>query len=71
MFGGRGSRVRAVTLTTGEVEADIVVLTMGPWSEQGSSWLGKEFAQRVVRVQCLRVEVPQRLPPIGFTVTRG
>lgn len=62
-FRHQGSRVTAVTLATGEVEADAVVIAMGPWSGQGASWLGKEIPQRVIRAECLTVEVPQRLPP--------
>jgi len=62
-FRYQGSKVTAVTLAKGEVEADVVVLAMGPWSGQGTSWLGKEIPLIVRREQCLKVEVPQRLPP--------
>lgn len=62
-FRYQGSRVTAVILDTREVEADVVVLAMGPWIKQGTSWLGKEIPIVVTREQCLRVEVPQRLPP--------
>ncbi|MFC1977421.1 NAD(P)/FAD-dependent oxidoreductase [Chloroflexota bacterium] len=62
-FRHQGTKVTAVTLTTGEIEADAVVIAMGPWSGQGTSWLGKEIPQVVKRSQCLKVEVPQRLPP--------
>jgi len=66
-FRQRGSRVTAITLATGtEVEADVVVLAMGPWSKQGTSWLGKEMPIRINREQCLRVQVPERLPPYAL-----
>jgi len=62
-FRYQGSRVTAVILATGaEVDGDVVVLAMGPWSGQGTSWLGKEIPLIVRREQCLKVEVPQRLP---------
>jgi len=62
-FRYQGTRVTTVILATGtEVEADVVVLAMGPWSSQGASWLGKEIPLIVRREQCLKVEVPQRLP---------
>jgi len=62
-FRHQGSKVTAVTLARGEVEADVVVLTMGPWNGQGTSWLDKEIPLTVRREQCVKVEVPQRLPP--------
>jgi len=62
-FHYQGSRVTSVILARGEVEAEAVVLAMGPWAGQGTSWLGKEIFMRVMRVQSLRVEVSQRLPP--------
>jgi len=59
-----GQRVTSVTLATGtEVEADVIVLAMGAWIGKGTSWLGKEISVKPRREQCLRVEVPQRLPP--------
>lgn len=70
-FRSRGSRVTAVTLATGrEVEADVVVLAMGPWSGQGTSWLGKEIPVMVSREQCLKVEVPEPFPPFDASVGR-
>jgi glycine oxidase len=59
----KGSRVTAVVTSTREVEADVVVLAMGPWSNQGASWAGKKIPIVVQREQCLRVDVPRRLPP--------
>jgi len=71
-FRHKGSRVNSVILASGtEIEADIVVLTMGPWSGQGTSWLGKEIPIEVHREQCLRVELPERLPAYGIWATEG
>jgi glycine/D-amino acid oxidase-like deaminating enzyme len=66
-FRKKGPRVTSVVLATGtEVNTDIVILTMGPWTGKGTSWLGKEIPIKVNREQCLRVEVPERLPPYGL-----
>jgi len=71
-FRHKGSRVTSVIFATGtEVEADIVVLAMGAWSGLGTSWLGKEIPIEVHRGQCLRVEVPERLPLYGFWSSGG
>jgi len=62
-FKTKGGKITSVKLDSGaDVEADAVVLAMGPWSGQGSSWLGKEIPMRIVMEQCLRMEVPERLP---------
>lgn len=63
-----GQRVTAVTLATGtKVEADVIVLAMGAWIGKGTSWLGKEIPVKPRREQCLRLEVPQPLPPYRLT----
>ncbi len=68
-FRKQGSRITSVILATGtEVEADVVVLAMGVWNGQGTSWLGKEMPILLNRVQCLRVQVPQRLPPYTLSL---
>lgn len=62
-FRNKGSKVTSVILASGrEIEADVFVLAMGPWSGQGTSWLGKEIPIWVNREQCLKLEVPERLP---------
>jgi glycine oxidase len=62
-FDSGKTRVNAVTLATGTtIEADAVVLAMGPWTGQGTSWLGNEILIKVEREQCLRVEIAQNLP---------
>ena len=69
-FRTKGTKCTAVTLATGtEVEADIVVLAMGPWAGQGTSRLGKEIPIKVMREQALRVEVSQQLPQYRLSVS--
>ena len=68
-FRHKGSRITSVILASGtEVEADVFVLAMGPWSGQGTSWLGKEIPILISRTQCLRVNVPQQLPPYALSI---
>jgi len=61
-FRHQGSKVTGVTLTSGEVKADVFVLATGPWTGQGTSWLGKKLPMTVTREHCLRIRAPQRLP---------
>jgi len=64
----QGRKVSSVVLTTGEIEAGVVVLAMGPWSgEAVSSWLGKEIPMEIHRDQCMVVETPKPLPPVRIT----
>jgi glycine/D-amino acid oxidase-like deaminating enzyme len=62
-FASEGDKITGVRLASGAViEADAVVLAMGPWTAQGSAWLGCEVPCRNFLTQCLRVEVPGGLP---------
>ncbi len=71
-FRHKGSRVTSVIFASGtEVEADIVVLAMGAWSGQGTSWLGKEIPIEVHMDQCLRVAVPEPFPLYAFWSSGG
>lgn len=71
-FCHEGSRITSVTLASGrEIEADVVVLAMGPWTSQGTSWLGKEIPVVIHNDQCLKVEVPQRLPTYRLSNSSG
>lgn len=67
-FRHEGAKLTAVVLATGtEVKADVFVLAMGPWSGQGTSWLGKEMPILINREQCLRMRIPKRLPPYALS----
>jgi glycine/D-amino acid oxidase-like deaminating enzyme len=71
-FGSQGSRVTSVILASGtEIEATEVVLAMGPWIGQATSWLGKELPVELHRIQCVRVELPHPFPPYGIYTTEG
>lgn len=62
-FGVDGGRITSVKLASGsEIEADKVVVAMGPWSGQGTSWLGKEIPIQLNMEQCLRMEGPRDFP---------
>ena len=71
-FGSRGSRVTSVVLASGtEIEATEVVLAMGPWIGQATSWLGKELPVQLSKSQCLRVELPHPFSPYGIYTPKG
>lgn len=69
-FRHNGSKVTSVVLASGtEIQADVFVIAMGPWSGLAASWLGKELPIYVTRDQCLKLEVPKRLP--AYMITCG
>jgi glycine oxidase len=71
-FGSKGSRVTSVVMASGtEVQATEVVLAMGPWIGQATSWLGRELPVELHREQCIRVELPRPFPPYGIWTTEG
>jgi glycine oxidase len=58
-----GDKVTGVKLASGgELQADAVVLAMGPWSGAGSALLGCEIPTRAVFTECLRAKMPIDLP---------
>ena len=62
-FCTRGKRVTSVTLSTGhEVEAEKVVIAMGPWSSKAASWLGVNIPLKVIKAQALKVQSSQEIP---------
>ena len=62
-FRHKGTKVTSVIFSSGsEIEADVFVLAMGPWTSQGTARLGKEMPIMINREQCLRLEVAERLP---------
>jgi len=71
-FGSQGSRITSVILASGtEIQATEVVLAMGPWIGQATSWLGKELPVQLIKSQCLKVELSRPFPPYGIRTTEG
>ena len=58
-----GARVTGVVVSGREIEADIIVLAMGPWSKAGGSWLKCEIPVKPVRGQIITLEPASALPP--------
>lgn len=62
-FDLKGNKIAAVKLASGKnIEADAVVVAMGPWSGQAASWLGQEIPIHVTLDECLRIRVPNGFP---------
>jgi len=62
-FEKQGDRIIAVKLASGgRIEADAVVIAMGPWSRAAGSWLGLDIPMAVVLEECLRVRPRTKLP---------
>lgn len=56
-FGTKNGNVTSVKLKSGaEIETDCVVLTMGPWSGHGASYLDKDIPMGPILEQCIRLE---------------
>ena len=67
-FGTKSGRITSVKLESGkEISADTVVIAMGPWSCEGTRWLGKELPVQLVLESCLRMEMPNPMPLRGFS----
>jgi len=62
----QGGRVKAVLLDNGEIPCEHVVLSMGPWSGEASSWLGTPVPIRPNKGQILRLQAPG--PPIRTSI---
>ncbi len=62
-FATEGDEITGVRLASGsELQADAVVLAMGPWIGEGSALLGREIGCRAFLTQCLRAKMPGDLP---------
>jgi glycine oxidase len=71
-FRTEGPRVTAAILATGaEITADIFVVATGPWTGRTTSRLGIAMPVLINREQCVRMEIPRRLPPYGLTAPNG
>jgi glycine oxidase len=64
-----GRKVTGVALESGEMPCDRVVIAMGPWSSEASSWLGIPVKVRPLKGQILRLRAPG--PPIRCSVAWG
>ena len=53
----QGGRCSGVTLETGRLEAGAVVLAVGPWSQQASSWCGVEIPVSPLKGQVIRLQL--------------
>ena len=62
----QGERVTGVILESGEVPCEAVVLAMGPWSGESSSWLGVPIQVGPLKGQILRLRAPG--PPIRYAL---
>jgi glycine/D-amino acid oxidase-like deaminating enzyme len=62
--GGRATGVRVGETT---IEADAVVIAMGPWSIEAGEWLGMAVPVEPLKGQIVKVRPPEELPPFGFT----
>ncbi len=62
-FATEGDKITGVQLASGnELQADAVVLAMGPWIGEGSALLGSQIGCRAVFTECLRAKMPVDLP---------
>jgi glycine oxidase len=64
-----GERVTGVILERGEVACSAVVLGLGPWSGDTSSWIGTPIEVRPLKGQILRLQAPG--PPVACSVGWG
>jgi glycine oxidase len=52
----RGGRCAGVTFSSGQLEADRVVIAMGPWSAEVSAWSGCPLPVRPLKGQIIRLQ---------------
>jgi glycine oxidase len=64
-----GGRVTGVILERGEVACSAVVLGLGPWSGETSSWIDTPIEVRPLKGQILRLQAPG--PPVACSVGWG
>jgi glycine oxidase len=65
----QGAKVTHVVLERGEIACDTVVLALGPWSAEASSWLDLPIEVRPLKGQILRLQAPG--PPVPCSVGWG
>src|SRR5262249_6796927 len=64
-----GGRATGVVLERGEIACDTVVLAIGPWSAEISTWIGVPIQVRPLKGQILRLQAPG--PPVPCSVGWG
>ena len=68
-LGRSGGRVTGMILERGEVPCSAVVLGLGPWSGESSSWIDTPIEVRPLKGQILRLQAPG--PPVTCSVGWG
>lgn len=62
-FDTKGGRITSIKLASGKViEADVVIIAMGPWSGQATSRLGNEVPIVNAMTECLRIRPKKGFP---------
>jgi glycine/D-amino acid oxidase-like deaminating enzyme len=62
-FDTKGGRITSVMFSSGKkIEADVVIIAMGPWSGQATSWLGNEVPVVSAMTECLRIRPKKNYP---------
>jgi len=61
-----GGRVTGVRVGSGIVEADAVVVAMGPWSAESSGWLGLPVPVEPLKGQIVKVQADRDIRPFSF-----
>jgi glycine oxidase len=62
-FETENGNINAVKLASGAViEADKIVLAMGPWTTKAASWLGRDMPLSIIMEECICLEAPEDYP---------
>ena len=62
-FETKGGKITSVKYASGKkIEADVVIIAMGPWSGLATSWLGNEVPVVCAMTECLRVRPKKDYP---------
>ena len=61
-----GARCTGITLENGHIDAGVVVLAMGPWTQQASAWCGVDIPVTPLKGQILRLRSDNK--PIDLSI---
>ncbi len=61
-----GARCTGITLENGHIDAGVVVLAMGPWTQQASAWCGVDIPVTPLKGQILRLRSDNK--PIDLAI---